>query len=98
MQKTLGSPKRKSHISIWGGKFPLIEEFKLEDEKYNTECGGEGVIFPERQNQGVDIGKDTMSLDNSKQLYVNEGEVMTCQEGGYRKNSFAHRRSMNFPL
>lgn len=36
-RKHWGPPKGKIH-SIWGrGKFTLIEEFKLEDEKYNTE-------------------------------------------------------------
>ena len=66
-RKHWGPQKGKIH-STWGCKFTLIEEFKLEDEKYNTEWGGGwGRSFPRKdKTKGVDIGKYTMSLENSK--------------------------------
>lgn len=48
-----GVPQKEKYILYGGGKFTLIEEFKLEDEKYNTEWGGEGGHFPEKTKPKV---------------------------------------------
>lgn len=59
-------PKKEKHIPHGCVSLLLVEEFKLEDEKYNTERGSEEGHFPEKTSKGVDIGKYMMSLENSK--------------------------------